>query len=402
VADEKQGLVVSRRSNRSNAGPAGVSTQTDVVGRRRGNLRNPILNAIQTIYDATLDETRWQDVASAVAAAFGRSSCMIGVRILPHAALRPISATANYTSKKVKTYTDYYWKQDLFIHPAMAATIDNPLLSQAVVRPETFAKSEFYEDWCREADICHLITATFQVLDGARAFVGVHAPRKSERFGDADKVFLGQIGPHLQRALQIRHRLSPDGAPNGNSRLALSGLNSAAMIVGRDARLIYATPKAEKLIREAEAIKVEGNQVHLVNASGAVLFDRCIEAAIDTAEGHGSKSGGILLAPRAGKRPLSVIVAPMRDWDIPRAIVLLRDPDELVSYDMELQRLYGLTPTEADIVGDLINGRSVQSIGQMNRVSTNTLRTQLKSIFAKTGTKRQAELVSLVLRSLTP
>jgi DNA-binding CsgD family transcriptional regulator len=132
------------------------------------------------------------------------------------------------------------------------------------------------------------------------------------------------------------------------------------------------------------------------------LFDSCIEAAIDTAEGHGNKSGCILLAPRAGKRPLSVIVAPMRDWDIPRAIVLLRDPDELVSYDMELQRLYGLTPTEADIVGDLINGRSVQSIGQMNRVSTNTLRTQLKSIFAKTGTKRQAELVSLVLRSLTP
>ena len=133
---------------------------------------------------------------------------------------------------------------------------------------------------------------------------------------------------------------------------------------------------------------------------GAVLFDRCIAEAIDTAEGHGHKSGGILLAPRPGKRPLSVIVAPMKNWDIPQAIVLLRDPEHLVNFDDDLQQLYGLTPTEASIVGELINGRSVHSIGRTHRVSTNTLRTQLKSIFAKTGTQRQAELVSLVLRSL--
>jgi DNA-binding CsgD family transcriptional regulator len=63
-----------------------------------------------------------------------------------------------------------------------------------------------------------------------------------------------------------------------------------------------------------------------------------------------------------------------------------------------VRELYGLTPAEAAITAALALGRSVEDAAKAKRVSLATLRSHLRSIFAKTGTRRQAELVSIALR----
>jgi DNA-binding CsgD family transcriptional regulator len=61
-----------------------------------------------------------------------------------------------------------------------------------------------------------------------------------------------------------------------------------------------------------------------------------------------------------------------------------------------LQALFDLTPAEARITSLLIDGNSVDSISKMQSVSLNTVRTQLKSVFMKTGVDRQIDLVRLL------
>jgi len=61
-----------------------------------------------------------------------------------------------------------------------------------------------------------------------------------------------------------------------------------------------------------------------------------------------------------------------------------------------LQALFDLTPAEARITSLLIDGNSVDSISKMQSVSLNTVRTQLKSVFLKTGVDRQVDLVRLL------
>jgi DNA-binding CsgD family transcriptional regulator len=55
-----------------------------------------------------------------------------------------------------------------------------------------------------------------------------------------------------------------------------------------------------------------------------------------------------------------------------------------------------LTPAEARVAGLIAEGRSVEEITGSLSVSSNTVRTQLKSVFTKTGVGRQAELVTLL------
>jgi len=68
-----------------------------------------------------------------------------------------------------------------------------------------------------------------------------------------------------------------------------------------------------------------------------------------------------------------------------------RSPDERL-----LVQLFHLTPTEARVVGRLLQGESVKQIARAQDVTANTIRMQLKSVFAKTGVNRQAQLVSLL------
>ena len=62
-----------------------------------------------------------------------------------------------------------------------------------------------------------------------------------------------------------------------------------------------------------------------------------------------------------------------------------------------LRCYYGLTPAEAELTSLLVEGLPLERAAARRGVSRNTARGQLKRIFSKTRTNRQAELVGLVL-----
>jgi DNA-binding CsgD family transcriptional regulator len=61
-----------------------------------------------------------------------------------------------------------------------------------------------------------------------------------------------------------------------------------------------------------------------------------------------------------------------------------------------LQALFDLSPAEARVTRLLMEGKSVSLIAREAGVGENTVRAHLKSVFAKTGVNRQAELVRLL------
>ena len=65
-----------------------------------------------------------------------------------------------------------------------------------------------------------------------------------------------------------------------------------------------------------------------------------------------------------------------------------------------LQRHFGLAPAEARLALHLVAGETLRSAEVKLSISYETARTCLKSIFNKTGTCRQAELVIVILTAL--
>lgn len=81
-------------------------------------------------------------------------------------------------------------------------------------------------------------------------------------------------------------------------------------------------------------------------------------------------------------------------------IVLIRSPKATGTLEPKrLAALFGLSGRESELVAALADGRSLEDFADATDRSIHTVRTQLKSIYRKTGTQRQADLVRLVLTS---
>jgi DNA-binding CsgD family transcriptional regulator len=65
-----------------------------------------------------------------------------------------------------------------------------------------------------------------------------------------------------------------------------------------------------------------------------------------------------------------------------------------------LKERFELTPAEARLVLRLIAGESLRSAAKALNIGYETARTTLKSVFHKTGTCRQAELVIVVINAM--
>jgi len=78
--------------------------------------------------------------------------------------------------------------------------------------------------------------------------------------------------------------------------------------------------------------------------------------------------------------------------------IRLKENNETVQL---IRNLYQLTPAELTLTLELLKGASLTEYSTNFHISVNTSRTHLKSIFKKTNTTKQAELLSLLCRLVT-
>ncbi len=92
---------------------------------------------------------------------------------------------------------------------------------------------------------------------------------------------------------------------------------------------------------------------------------------------------------------------------IPRedAVLFLINPAEKAQFDksrfdaVRLQIAFGFTSAETRLARYLMCGMNLAQIGEQLHLSRETLKTQLRALFHKTGTNRQSELIVLLLSS---
>lgn len=172
----------------------------------------------------------------------------------------------------------------------------------------------------------------------------------------------------------------------------------AVVIANADGTVRIANRRARELVTEHQALYLDPlNRIRLTHRQG----DADLYATI-----HALQSGAdidcALAAPRRdGGTPLSVLVVPVGSGvnGMSRGVTLfISDPEQALAILPEtLEGLYGFTVAEAKLVIALVSGHTLDSVAAATGTSTNTLRNQLKAVFRKTGTNRQAELMKRIL-----
>jgi DNA-binding CsgD family transcriptional regulator len=132
--------------------------------------------------------------------------------------------------------------------------------------------------------------------------------------------------------------------------------------------------------------------------------DRALQDTIRTAPGSATiaRSAAAVLRREEGL-PLMVRALPIINVigveNAAKALVIVVDPEDCPQISRNAYReLFGLTDAEIHIAAGLMCGFSPEEIANHQKKGIGTVRQQLKSIYAKTQTKRQSELVALLAR----
>jgi DNA-binding CsgD family transcriptional regulator len=109
----------------------------------------------------------------------------------------------------------------------------------------------------------------------------------------------------------------------------------------------------------------------------------------------------VALRREDGSRPLVLRAVPLgeRDPSGAQSVLILYDLEHAPEPSWEaVQKLFQLTPAEAHLALDIAAGRGPDDIAELRGISVRTIRKQLSSVFLKTNTRKQAELVALLAR----
>lgn len=361
------------------------------------------LDLIDRIYATADDQALWPDFLEHLAGTLRCAATNLFVQDLRNPAGAAL-ATFNTDPTFQHSYADHYGKINIFLIRGQSLLRAGKVWFSDELCPDGEShRSEFYNDWILPQGHSHgLLGIVFN--DRARVGnLGAIRERRRKPFQPEDKRLLGLLVPHLQRAVELQRRISELESLQAGTAEALDHWTIAVLLVDESGRVLLANRSAEEVLNERDGLALERGILHGNIPQDTTALHQSIREASCPGLLDGISRRTLTILRPSGKRPLSVFVAPARRRDLffnaPRsALVFVSDPERADAPSSEiLQHAYGLTPAEANVASLLATGKDIHEIADATCVRQNTIRIQLKRIFDKTGTRRQAELVKLIL-----
>lgn len=202
---------------------------------------------------------------------------------------------------------------------------------------------------------------------------------------------LTEIRPHLARAALLASRLKFEQIKSTIDAMEALGIWAGAL---KNGRLVVANQSFQRLI--PNTMRDCRHRLVIDQKTADARWESLLEAGV-------TKYGGSFpIAAQEDQLAMVVHALPIAGAanDIFNAADLLLAitplSKEATVDESILAGLYDLTPAEASVAREIGLGKSVDEVAKAREVSVGTVRTQLHSVFDKTGSKRQAELARLI------
>lgn len=360
---------------------------------------------LMNLYGTQQHEARWTDFLDGLSAA-------VGVRTAAAQMIEWRGDEHDYTW----TARDRYAQIHCELHDRVLNNAANPRRSAGVrqdahrgigsdqwhFRDDQAGFSRLREQ-LKKADLGTAIWADFLITPKHQFSIILHRDLGDDRsLSDEEDAFLRTLMPHLKQAVgtatqlaEAKRKAELDRAIFNQIRIgivvcdstqAVSWLNDAAMAllqrcptVGiRNGRLQALTRQASQDLQRFFTPH-DGNETNKVAAfalsNGRAMHMRARAVA---------ECGGMAMA-----------------FDDQQTVLFMSEPAMSLETDpCELSHLMGLTQAEARLAGALANGTTLVDYAASRGIAEGTARIQLKQVFAKTDTCRQADLVRQLCGSI--
>ena len=357
-----------------------------------------LASLIAAIYEAGMDFSLWPYVLGRIASAFGVASASMARQGRTPSECWGFAVGIDPIIPE--NYFKYYYGVDPLWQGMMSMPAGTVHTDTMVVPRRELVRTEFFNDFLVPQTIDGLINAVVLVEDGRQSIVTLHG---NKQFDEGHVALYKLLVPHLQRAVQINIKLARAELNHIASVETLNHLEEGVLFVDLNAKIMFANKAAEKFFAARDLRQNKGRLHANSTAETATLhavIAKCAETGTQLQQG-----GFVSLRRQPARSPLSLLVAPLPVQTScgllapqPMAVIFVNDPDKNSKPAVvQLREKFGMTPAEAAFAVEILNGDGIQAAADRLSISRATARTHLSRIFDKTGTRRQAELVRVLL-----
>ncbi len=199
---------------------------------------------------------------------------------------------------------------------------------------------------------------------------------------------------HLARALHIIELLDEAADSKLILEQSIDRVPQAIVIVEDSLKIAFCNSQASKLMSQSSSLSESGNRLRVgASAHERSKFEQWWAILIRSQASDGACFSDIPMSPVWEIEVSRLASATSGSGARRRWMVTLKQAVDVEGISVDhLMTSYGLTKSEANVCRVLCrNGDAVSTARAMN-ISPNTVRTHLKSVFSKTGTRSQVQL----------
>jgi DNA-binding CsgD family transcriptional regulator/PAS domain-containing protein len=385
-----------------------------------------VLSLVELIYRAASTPDEWNDFAAALAAELGDPAVALNLEVPGVPATRR-AYRVNSDPSYANVFSEYVARGEF------PWRLDKISRDRFVYGSEIFPDSEiegtsFYRSYMRPQRMLPVgpVGHVFGSSDGQpMAAMGIYRFDGGRPFDAADLRMLDLTVPHLRQAYRIHCELQGYRNQMDATREVLDRVPIGVVLLDRDCRATAINEVAERIAAQNDGFAIDGGpqlvqnvevggiettapagSAAKVRSTSNIEFQRLLARAVAHELRDGE--GGFFAERPSGKRAFTGVVTSLSATarigfaQDARAALYISDPE---SHNLGMRNLlaslYGLTDAEAEIATLLSAGHSIEEAAEVRGVKLSTARSQLKSVFAKTGVNRQSDLLRLLLNNVT-
>ena len=356
-----------------------------------------------SLYDAAGDPGLWTPFLQRL----GHSTGARSVLLLMHSAgqdMYTISRSWEFDPDAIRAYHDYYHAFDLWAQRGLSKPAGTVCSSAELSSRKEIESTVLYPGLMVPCDIEY---GMFGVIEGSAtrwASVSLFRSNSDGEFEHDDLETLRFLTPHIRRAFKLHFQLSGAKARSDGFETALDTLPTGVIFLGTKGEIKYMNRAASKAVAERDGLLATRNGLRAEKQEESDLLAKMIRDAVSRSNGVELSGRGAVEISRRSRPPLRVVVSPIHDKAVDHrqgvaAVAFVHDPMQRTHAEEDVLRTrYQMTPAERRVAMLLAEGHSSRTIAQLQGVTFNTVRSQIKSVLHKAGVRRQGELIRLLVR----
>ncbi len=362
---------------------------------------------IGNMYDAALDTRRLNEALQQLRELFAARYVTLILRVLDEPFLSPMMVAGDVEpGEGGVNHFAYCEKASLFDR----LPVDTVFTIDQLMSDADWSCSSFYLLYCAPYGCFHMLGVDISMPDGGTLRLRINRPREQARFGEVERGLCAMLIPHLRRALHMHALLDRSASLGTLYSQTINRLAVATIVLDEAGSVLQCNPVAREMLASNDGLKLVGGRLEATYPSDNRELWRLVRNAFQRSrQGNLPEQGAeaMSVSRPSGQVNLGVVVELVPSQELvegkgkPTVVVYVRDAvgKSLVSNALTAQ-LYNLTPAETGLALELANGLSLEEASERLNIRRNTARAHLRSIFSKTGVRRQTELVRIMLNSV--